>query len=100
VGGFYRLVRACVSAPRFRSGLGEPAPALAAPTPVGVETQTRPGVRALSDLLARDDTGSDGATLGGCPQISLPEDVEHYDGDFIIHAEGESSGIHDLQSAT
>ena len=41
----------------------------------------------MSVLLARDDTGSDGATLGGGPQISLSEDVEHYDGNFIIHAE-------------
>jgi hypothetical protein len=35
--------QAFAHAPRFRSGLGETAPAVAAPTLVGVETQTRPG---------------------------------------------------------
>jgi hypothetical protein len=53
-----------------------------------------------SVLIAYDDTGSDGATLGGGSKISLTENIEHYDGDFIIHAEGESGGIHDLQAAT
>jgi len=54
---------------------------------------------ALSDSIAYDDTGSDGATLGGGSQISLSENIEHHDRDFIIHAEGESGGIHDLQAA-
>jgi len=66
-----------------------------APIPIGARivrsrtcgTQTRPGVCALNDLIAHDDAGSDGATLSGGPQISLSEDIEHYDGNFIIHAE-------------
>ena len=44
-------MQAFACAPRFRSGLVETAPALAAPTPVGVETQTCPGVRGLSDSI-------------------------------------------------
>jgi len=37
--------------------------------------------------------------LGGGPEVALAEDVEHHDGDLVVHAKGEGGGIHDLEPA-
>jgi len=38
--------------------------------------------------------------LGGGAEVALAENVEHHDGDLVVHAEGEGGGVHHLEPAS
>jgi len=41
---------------------------------------------ALPILIPGDDAGADRPALGGGAEVALAENVEHHDGDLVIHA--------------
>jgi len=54
---------------------------------------------AKGGLVASDDAGADRPALGGGAEVALAENVEHHDGNLIVHAKGKGSGVHDLKPA-
>ena len=55
---------------------------------------------AQTSLISRDDAGADRPALGGGAEVALAENVKHHDGDLVVHAEGESGGVHHLETAS
>ena len=55
---------------------------------------------ALPNSIPGDDAGADRPALGGGAEVALAENVEHHDGNLVVHAEGKGGGIHHLEPAS